>query len=73
MTLEALREKIGDDTFFGLLRDWATLNRYGNVTTARVHRPRRATSGMDLKHFFDVWHQPANFCLVRRDQSSGST
>ena len=35
MTLEALREKIGDATFFTLLRDWATANRYGNVTTAQ--------------------------------------
>jgi aminopeptidase N len=33
MTLQALREKIGDLAFFQLLRDWATQNRYGTVTT----------------------------------------
>ena len=33
MTLEALREKIGDLAFFQLLKDWATQNRYSNVTT----------------------------------------
>ena len=59
MTLEALREKIGDDTFFTVLRDWATLNRYGNVTTAQFIDLAEQRSGMDLKHFFDVWlYQP---------------
>jgi hypothetical protein len=33
MTLQALREKIGEREFFQLMRDWATENRYGNVTT----------------------------------------
>jgi aminopeptidase N len=59
MTLQALREKIGDDTFFALLRDWATLNRYGNVTTAEFIDLAERHSGMDLEHFFDVWlYQP---------------
>jgi aminopeptidase N len=59
MTLEALREKIGDDTFFTVLRDWATLNRYGNVTTAQFIDLAEQRSGMDLTHFFDVWlYQP---------------
>jgi aminopeptidase N len=55
MTLEALREKIGDTTFFRLLRDWATQNRYGNVTTAQFIALAEQESGMDLQHFFDVW------------------
>ena len=59
MTLEALREKIGDPTFFRLLRDWATANRYGNVTTAQFIALAEQESGMDLTHFFDVWiYQP---------------
>ena len=33
MTLQALREKVGDFTFSRIIRDWATQNRYGNVTT----------------------------------------
>ena len=33
MTLQALREKIGDTDFFELLAGWASQNRYGNVTT----------------------------------------
>ena len=48
MTLEALREKIGDPTFFRLMRDWATQNRYGNVTTAQFIDLAEQLSGMDL-------------------------
>jgi aminopeptidase N len=55
MTLEALREKIGDATFFRLLRDWATRNRYGNVTTPQFIALAEQESGQDLQHFFDVW------------------
>jgi hypothetical protein len=31
LTLQALREKIGDFAFFSLLRTWATQNRYGTI------------------------------------------
>ena len=59
MTLEALREKIGDPTFFQLMRDWATQHRYGNVTTAQFIALAEQLSGMDLDQFFDVWlYQP---------------
>jgi aminopeptidase N len=55
MTLEALREKIGDDTFFRLLRTWARENRYGNVNTVQFIGLAEQLSGIDLGHFFDVW------------------
>src|SRR5215203_1071619 len=55
MTLEALREKIGDLAFFQLLRDWATQNRYGNVTTPQFIALAEKESGMNLKAFFDAW------------------
>ena len=59
MTLQALREKIGDLAFFGLMRGWATQNRYGNVTTAEFVAAAERQSGMDLDAFFDVWlYQP---------------
>jgi aminopeptidase N len=59
MTLEALREKIGDATFFELMRSWATQHRYGNVTTAEFVAMAEQLSGTDLSHFFDVWlYQP---------------
>jgi aminopeptidase N len=55
MTLQALREKIGDLAFFGLMRGWATRNRYGNVTTAEFIAAAEQQSGMELDAFFDVW------------------
>ena len=59
MTLQALREKVGDFAFFGIMRTWATQNRYGNVTTAQFIALSEQISGMDLDHFFDVWvYQP---------------
>ena len=33
MTLQALREKIGDDPFFRILRTWTAEHRYGTATT----------------------------------------
>jgi aminopeptidase N len=42
------------------MRGWATQNRYGNVTTPQFVALAERESGMDLKHFFDVWlYQPA--------------
>ncbi len=48
MTLQALREKVGDDTFFDILRAWYAENRSQSVTsdesvtTADFIAPRRA-------------------------------
>jgi aminopeptidase N len=55
MTLQALREKIGDLAFFQLLRDWAQQNRYGNVTTPQFIALAEKESGQDLTQFFKVW------------------
>jgi len=55
MTLEALREKIGDLAFFQLLKDWATQNRYGSVTTPQFISLAEQVSGQDLTAFFDAW------------------
>jgi aminopeptidase N len=57
--LQALREKVGDFTFFRIMRTWATQNRHGNVTTAQFITLSEQISRMDLDHFFDVWvYQP---------------
>jgi aminopeptidase N len=55
MTLQALREKIGDFAFFSLLRTWATQNRYGTVTTPQFIALAEQISGQDLTQFFKVW------------------
>ncbi|HEY3260984.1 MAG TPA: M1 family metallopeptidase [Pseudonocardiaceae bacterium] len=55
MTLQALREKIGDGAFFQIMRRWAAEHRYGNVTTPQFVALAEEVSGMQLDHFFDVW------------------
>ena len=55
MTLQALREKVGDGVFFGIMRDWAAQNRYGSVTTPQFVALAEQKSGMELDDFFRVW------------------
>jgi aminopeptidase N len=55
MTLQALREKVGEFSFSRIIRDWATQNRYGNVTTPQFIALAESISGLDLANFFDVW------------------
>ncbi|HYP47513.1 MAG TPA: M1 family metallopeptidase [Thermoleophilaceae bacterium] len=55
MTLQALREKVGDEVFFGILRRWYAQNRDGNVTTADFIALAERRSGQDLDRFFQVW------------------
>jgi aminopeptidase N len=55
LTLEALREKVGDATFYSILRDWVAQHRYGNGTTQQFISLAEAESGISLAHFFDLW------------------
>ena len=55
MTLQALREKVGEFTFSRIIRDWATQNRYGTVTTAQFIAHAERISGQSLGIFFDAW------------------
>jgi aminopeptidase N len=55
MTLQALRQKVGDDAFFSILRTWYAEHRGGNVTTADFTSLAERLSGQDLDHFFQVW------------------
>jgi aminopeptidase N len=55
LTLEALREKVGDATFYSTLRDWVAQHKYGNGTTNQFIALAEAESGVSLMHFFDVW------------------
>jgi aminopeptidase N len=59
MTLQALREKVGDAAFFRIMRAWAQDNRHGNVTTPEFVALAERESRRSLDHFFDVWlYQP---------------
>src|SRR4051794_30407923 len=55
MTLQALRAKVGDRTFFAILRAWYALHRDGNVTTAGFVALAEHLSHRRLDRFFDVW------------------
>jgi aminopeptidase N len=55
LTLQALREKVGDATFFAILRTWYAENRYGNVTTPGFIATAERVSGQQLDDFFRVW------------------
>jgi aminopeptidase N len=59
MTLQALREKVGDRTFRKILRSWYRHNRYGTVTTADFVALSERLSRRQLDEFFDIWlYQP---------------
>jgi len=55
LTLQALRERIGDIDFFRLLRRWYAENRDGNVTTAQFVSLAERVSHQQLDAFFANW------------------
>lgn len=55
MTLEGLRQIVGDATFSAILRTWYAEHRYGTVTTADFTALAKRLSGRDLDAFFTDW------------------
>ncbi|WP_066371642.1 M1 family metallopeptidase [Herbidospora mongoliensis] len=55
MALHALRKRVGDDTFFKLIRQWASDHRYGNATTEQFIALAEKTSGQKLGDLFNPW------------------
>jgi aminopeptidase N len=55
MTLQALREKVGNGVFFTILRAWASEHAYGNVTTDDFIALAERESGRELDEFFRTW------------------
>jgi aminopeptidase N len=55
MTLQALRNEVGEETFFGILRAWYAENKYGNVTTADFVALAERESGEQLDALFAEW------------------
>jgi hypothetical protein len=55
MTLHALRQLVGDDAFFTILKEWASTNAGGNVSTEDFIAFAGKVSGQDLTAFFDEW------------------
>jgi aminopeptidase N len=56
MTVQALRETIGDPAFFALLKSWPAEHRDGNATTDDfIAAAERAAGGKDLGPLFQAW------------------
>ncbi|UFR02151.1 M1 family metallopeptidase [Streptomyces sp. Go40/10] len=55
MTLQVLRERIGDKAFFELLPAWTRLHRYGNADTDDFVRLAERVSGRQLDDLFGTW------------------
>lgn len=59
LTLQALRQKIGDERFLRLVRTWIARNTYSTATTEQFVALAERISGQDLDAFFKVWiHSP---------------
>src|SRR4029079_1533412 len=55
MTLQALRNRIGDEAFWTVLRTWVANHRHGNATTVEFIAVAEQVSDQDLGGFFEVW------------------
>ncbi|TDC55014.1 M1 family peptidase [Actinomadura sp. KC345] len=55
MTLVALRDRVGEDTFYEILRTWAKEKRHSNATTPQFIALANKVSGKKLDDFFDDW------------------
>jgi aminopeptidase N len=55
MTLQALREQVGNVAFFDTLRAWIETNAFGTGTTEEFIALAEQESGQQLDELFDVW------------------
>lgn len=55
LTLHALRRRVGDETFFPLIRSWLAQNLGGSVTTEMFEEHAARESGEDLTDLFAAW------------------
>ena len=55
LTMQALRQKIGEPAFTTLIKRWYAENKDGNVTTADFIALSEEVSGQQLDAFFQTW------------------
>ncbi len=55
MTLQVLRNQVGDRDFFRILRAWAARKSGGNGTTGQFVALAERISGQQLDELFDTW------------------
>jgi aminopeptidase N len=54
-TLAALREKLGDHTFFAIMRGWLVAHRHGNASVAQFTAYAAKVAHRNLDAFFERW------------------
>ncbi len=55
MTLVALRGRVGEDTFYKILRTWTKERAHSSGTTEQFIALANKVSGKNLDTFFDDW------------------
>jgi aminopeptidase N len=55
MTLQALRNRVGDEKFWLVLRTWLDQKSGGNGTSEEFEALAAQISGQDLTDFFTAW------------------
>src|SRR5262249_44662622 len=55
LALHALRNAVGDDTFFRILREWTATRKYGNATVEQFIALAARVSGRPLDALFQTW------------------
>ncbi|GAB3034839.1 peptidase [Nocardioides flavus (ex Wang et al. 2016)] len=55
MTLQALRNRVGDDVFWRILRTWIREQKGGNGSSTEFEELAARVSGQDLRSFFTAW------------------
>ncbi|MFK8908280.1 M1 family metallopeptidase [Streptomyces sp. YS-3] len=60
LAIQALRNAVGDQSFFALLKSWPTAHRYGNANVGDFVRYAEKITGKPLAGLFDTWlYQPS--------------
>ncbi|MEV6630409.1 M1 family metallopeptidase [Actinoplanes sp. NPDC051470] len=73
LTLQYLREKVGDEKFFAILRGWAASQRYGDGITSEFIALAEQISGQDLDAFFQTWlYTPGRPALAKSAKAVSS-
>ncbi|MET7474427.1 M1 family metallopeptidase [Streptomyces sp. NPDC005648] len=55
LAVQALRNTVGDDTFFAILKGWPREHAYGNASVADFEAYAEKVSGKSLGALFDTW------------------
>ncbi|MFJ9646935.1 M1 family metallopeptidase [Streptomyces sp. NPDC101206] len=55
MVLHRIRQEVGDEKFFALLRGWVADHRHGNASTADFTAYAEQKTGTDLSRVWDAW------------------